>query len=292
MSKRCAYCKGGGLRYDSSTKMYYCPKCSRLLDDHEIVSYKKSRKTKMHPVVLIMFNIGMFVPLLNILIVYIINNSDTYDLYKDAYSYRLITDMMLLLIFAGLLLYSGHEYNKEYPYQKYLAKVVLAEMHKFSDKELNTFEPIVINPLDTIAKEPVIEEVHEVSYTTPTFDVACVDGTTVSGKTLIQILETNDQSTILVQTKKLVSKTDENTYRNYGYILDDAVMHNTKDNWYYDGDLKESVLMTDDYGEYVYAPMSEYTETRYVYYVDPKAVFELTLIENNGTVVGFAFKEV
>lgn len=292
MSKRCAYCKGGRLRYDDSTKMYYCPRCRRLLDDHELTTYTKSRKTKIHPIVLMIFNIGMLIPLLNVLIVYIINNSDTYDLYKDVYSYRLITDMMLLLAFAGLLLYSGHRYNLEHPYQKYLAKMDLVAMHKFSEKELNPFEPIIINPLNVISNEPVDEEIKELSYTAPAFDAACVDGTTVSGKALIQILETNTQSTILVQTKKLVSKTDKNTYRNYGYILDNAVMHNSKDNWYYDGDLKEVMLMTDDYGEYIYAPMSEYTETRYVYYVDPKAVFELTLIENDDTVVGFAFKEV
>lgn len=292
MSVRCAYCKCGGLHYDGSTKMYYCPRCRRLLDNHELTTYTKSRKAKIHPVVLMIFNIGMLVPLLNVLIVYVINNSDTYDLYKDVYSYRLITDMMLLLAFAGLLLYSGHRYNIEYPYQKYLAKMDLMAMHEFSNKELSPFEPIVVNPLDTMSNVPVDEEIDEISYTAPTFNAACVDGTIISGKVLIQILETNTQSIILVQTKKLVGKTDKNTYRNYGYILDNAVVHNSSDNWYYDGDLKEVVLMTDDYGEYVYAPMSEYTETRYVYYVDPKAVFELTIIKSDDTVIGFAFKEV
>lgn len=297
---KCSYCKSEDLKYDSSTNMYYCRACSRLLDKDEVIEYDLEESTNddewedLSMLSLFFLNIALWVPIVNILTVFAINNSGVCPEYKKDFSSRLVTG--LFAIIATVLVFALYLYDGKIDYKKSIKSfmdktVVEVSTINKGDTSIPDFDSIdVVQHI--IDNTPIREDEEDESLTA---EWKLLDGLTASGSKAQSLLKSVDeQVVILVQTEEIRNRYTKDTYRNVGYLINGSGLMGTTENYSYEGSLSDYVsLWTNDYGDIVYMKTDDIYNKRYVYYLNPSYNYKIhVLLFEDDTLAGFAFEEV
>ena len=297
---KCSYCKSEDLKYDSSTNMYYCHTCSRLLDKDEVVECALEESTgddegeDLSMLSLFFLNIALWVPIVNILTVFAINNSGVRPEYKKDFSSRLVTG--LFAIIAAVLVFALYVYDGKTDYKKsiksFMDKVVV-EVSTLNKGDTSMPDFTSIDIVQHIVDNSPIEEEEDDELLTA--DWKLLDGMMASGSKAQSLLKSVDeQVAILVQTEEIRNRYTKNTYRNVGYLINGSGLMGTTENYSYEGSLSDYVsLWTNDYGDIVYMKTDDIYNKKYVYYLNPSYDYKIhILLFEDDTLAGFAFEEV
>ena len=307
---RCSYCKSDDVKYDSTTDMYYCRACSRLLGEDEVIKEKvveakpapKPTQVSRQPedlntLSLLFLNVALWIPVLNVLTVFAINNSEVKEEYKREFSSKLVTDLFILaalVLVCTLYIYNGKIQIKDRFH--YISDKLITSIVALNEGELSIPEFDSIDVIQLIEDSYVEEEVEEEEVVTVySSEWSYLDGMTASGSKAVELLTAVDEQVIiLVQTEQIRSKYQKTTYRNVGYLMEGSELIGTTGNYFYEGSLKSPVsLMVDDYGELTYIKTSDIYNKKYVYYLNPSYTYIVHVLQfEDNALAGFAFEEV
>lgn len=302
---KCKYCKSDSIKEDHTSGMWYCPNCSRFLEEDEIEfdneqqaqeeeeeepAYEEEELTELS---LLVLNVLMWLPVFNILVVYALNKSDVKSQYRKSFSYKFITDMVLFFIAFIFLIYVV--YNYKFNISNSIHTIV-SNAADFLDSAVSY--DIDIPDFDSKNIMQIIESMRvEEEETADSFvlDWRHFDGVVMDGQSLLDLLEEmGSDFVILMQTDEIRNRYTKTSYRNMGYIIDGSEVNGSTGNYFYDGKLPEVVsLYKDDYGELLYIKVDDLYSRRCVYYLNPKYDYRVrVLFDEDGVMVGFAFEEI
>lgn len=123
-----------------------------------------------------------------------------------------------------------------------------------------------------------------------------IDGAIISGKTFLEILDDSKDGNLayLVQTKQIVEKFDDKTYRNVGVILNQSAIEGANENYYYNGEINKTFsLMQDDYNEYITNSIEDLYSSKFIFYIKNESEFRFDILRaEDDSIIGFAITEV
>lgn len=321
---RCIYCKSKDLELDESSGMYFCPKCHRLLSEHEVdPDVKKSdlaldnelqeqlyeeeegNWTEAEPIeesnlgipTLLMLGFLGGLPVFDFLTTIMVEWSNVRDEYKRIITCRFIARILTIIIVGALMLLGYKMYDIEYRFDIHnKMSTVVETVHGIMNRD--GIQPeLVSKSLEQIERTKTYQpEEPEVVPFVLKMDWSYMDGAVISGKTFLQLLEDTKEGNLsyLVQTRSIVEKFNEKTYRNVGTIVEEATQEGANDNYYYTGVLtRDFTPMQDDYNVYIENSIDDLYNKKFVFYVKESSDFRLDILRSeSGTIIGFAITEV
>lgn len=314
MDMKCGYCGSQTITYDSASEMYYCKDCGRLMGEDEVEKVNDATEQQdevgsveedeyevidgenLSGASLLILNIFMLVPIINILIAIFLNNSDIRREYKKCFSYRAVT-FVLILVSALVYFYffaSSYKSNNTLSIHNALTTLsaAITTVHQ-ADVDVNKFTQLDFKQIIESRYEPDTDNSGSEESFILTWDL--VDGVTLTGQMFYNILDAaGSDYIILVQTKQLANRYSSTTYRNLGFLADGSSKNESTSNYFYEGSISKPIdLYFDDYGENVFISTGDLYNSKYIYYVNPKNNFKLNIIhDSGGETVGFVITEV
>lgn len=302
---KCNYCESVKVRFDGTSGMWFCPDCSRFLEENEVseffedeedLGYEYDDQEELTGVSLIVLNLLMYVPVLNMFMIGVLGKSDVKSQYRKVFTYRFIVDLCLVFVVFLLIIRAVGDYKVEL--SNGVHKVVESAANHVSSMtigEVNIPEFISMDLMQIIEsqRESDTDINDERGCLPPTWDY--LNGATITGRKLLDMLgDTGEEFIILIQTGEIRSRYSKTTYRNVGYMVKGASATGSTGNYFFDGDISAPIqLYTDDYGEKVYMKTDDLYSQRYIYYINPKYNYVLhVLFDEDHNMLGLAFEEV
>ena len=297
----CIHCKSDNVLLDEMTNMYYCSDCNNMWDaeesqDSEPEPENGYEEEHLNGFALFMIHLLMTIPVLDGVVTCLVSNSDVEEGMRKTIIYRFFANMFLYgAICVGIVVFLKNSesivMDKVALGVNHIVELMIPEgdVPQFELPKVSVYESLIMGHL------PEVDENAEQS--TISNDVwLYMDGVTMSGGKALSILDDIEEldMIVLIQTKSMRSKYDSSTYRCVGRIQDDAYINQSYDNWFYSGTLNRKFdFMVSDYGEFVEDSYKDLYSSRYIYYVNSKSEFELTLLySEDEDVVGIALVEV
>ncbi len=314
---RCKYCNSTNPSFDELTKMYYCDSCNRLLGEDEIIDeterseqevkdnieeYEDSHNIKvleeepLNGFSLLILNIVMLIPILNIFVLFAIINSNVEYQYRKVFSYRFIAGIIILLlcIVAICSVSANRRYELVGNVHTILDKAVtfLADRQQPDIKVPNLESHDLFEIIESISPADSDNSVDVESTFTLSWDT--IDGTQWTGSMLKDLFEqTGENYIFLIQTANIRDRYSNKSYRNVGLRCTGAVKDGDNENYFYEDSLtKPFEIYYDDYGEVVDFTTKDLYNKKYIYYLNPTNSYTLHILhDDNGSLIGFAMQE-
>ncbi len=307
---KCSQCGSDDVQFDSVGGMFYCPHCNILFDSADEIENEESEQDEddesnewvqedLNGFSLIVLNLLASIPIVSVFVPIVINNSDVKDEYKKFFGYRFIVQVFMLAIalFLGVMLYKNYDINYQVICQESLLGIV-----KFMDPDIRDFDVSLNIPktefdvLSQIENDKQNQEVNDLELLSSE-NLELLDGSVLSGTKAMEIIDSTNgyQCSYMFQSKDIEDRHGGNVYRVVGWLLDGSYTDDKSGNnkAYFIEEKDFYLLYTDDYGEYVYCDISDLKNRRYVFYVNPKKFYSVSVLySEDGIALGFAFKEV
>ena len=274
---KCLMCGKDGCTYDNNTSMWYCEKCNNMFTEKE---YRKQGHVSIF--FLLMISILMFIPFLNIIILFMITNSMIDDKYKNVYVSIVLSQLAIIVI---LFLNSAVVKKLDIIKEKKDAFVTLMndKLQMFKDVPEPYYEIKYNISLEDIVKNNKADVVEEIVEEPIMVNYDFFSGSIIEGNKLLSIIEEyiNEPVVYLVQTNATRNKHGEEIYRNYGLRLDETEEGSTKEVLYFSLGSKYK-LWKGDYEEIQVLPTDDIYKKKYISYVskDSKFKYEFIAIED------------
>ena len=307
---KCLNCGSEELKYDELSDMYFCPKCNRLYDksetkDNSIKDDIDIEDDESSPTVwdededlngfsLTVLSILQSIPILGLIVPVIVNNSNVKLLYKKTFAYRLIGQFIIgiILIVFGAVLFVNDKNNTIAILQHNMSSLVQDVRTCYISKDevrMPSFTSISKDSMiDTDSYVPEVESIPQGNW-------EYFDGITMTGKQVKSLVDNTVGNMVayLLQTPDIAERHGKDSYRNFGYVLAGAKSDSTKSNVFFVDKQSVYSFYTDDYGEYKDSGISDMSNSKYIFYINPKKPYTFNTIKNeNDEVIGFMFTEV
>lgn len=308
---KCKYCHSKKLEYDASTDMYSCNKCRRLLSPEEadelpaIDKEDSSSITEAVPIdeddlgisTLILLGILGSIPIFDVISTSMVEWSTAKDAYKKTIVSRLIARVFIIMfvIIVGFIICGAYNIELKYNIHDNIMNVLESSRRFWDgdgiefDLKAKSLEQIKFKYTYTPEEDEDEDFVLKVKW-------SYLDKSIVTGSTFLNLVEdcSNGNLAYLIQTKQMIEKFDNTTYRSIGTIVTDATREGLNDNWYYKGNVeKKFAVMQDDYNEYISDSLDDLTNKRFIFYIDSSSYFRFNILrDNNEDILGFAITEV
>ena len=308
MNIKCKYCGSEDVSFGENTGMYYCRVCNRLLgadevltenedgDDVPIADTESEDNGDFGTAALIVLNAFMLIPVLNAVVMTLVNSSDAKYEYKKCFFNRFVVDLFVMAAVILLVIVEAFGFKNEHKDTIHdNVKSVVEDAMDFSNPEVSVSEFVTKNMFDILQSRyvPTTDDEEEEQQFKLTWDM--LDGTVMSGEHISDLLSKSGEDMILlIQTPYIVERYSETTYRNMGYMVAGAEILGTTGNYFYVGSLDRSLsVFIDDYNEPTFMSTDDLYNKKYVYYLNPKLSYRFdVLTSEDGDMVGLAFTEV
>lgn len=323
----CKYCNKDDLDYDDLTKMYYCHYCNRLLDTDEVIEnepqeeieetpiqpeQKKSRKkseeeeydynTKeyqeeaLNGFSLFILNFVMLIPIVNILVLFAILNSNVESQYRRVFSYRFVAGMVAVILIAVLFMQTAilERYDLINVSHQFIDKAVATLANTWhGDKSVPNLKVL---DLMTIIESKHPEKTDNAGNDNTDFILTWsdLDKTVWTGSMLLDLFDkAGDDYIILIQTDGIRQKYGSKVYRNVGYRCIGSKIDAEDNNYFYDGLLTtEFEFYINDYGSTVDFGIEDLKNSKYIFYLNPTKSYTLHILKDeHNMLIGFALEE-
>lgn len=311
----CSYCGSKDVTYQEYYHTYTCHGCNRILGEDELKGHKEKvevveeeeqevqdeleyepyQEEDLNGFSLVVLNIVTAIPFIGIVVSVALCNSSVRDEYKRAFCYKAVVQLLLILGIIVAFAHNvkdGRELVKNGVHTLITKTVELSSMSSESKMVAPDLRSRNMQEIIESRIEPAPDISEEEREFVPTWDF--IDGSIMSGKKIKEFLEyAGEEWILLIQTKGIRDRYDENAYRNIGYITDASEKSGQSDNYFYYRVLDKPVARyTTDYGEYIHEDYSDLGNKKYIYYIDSKKNFKLTfLYTEEGAIAGFAVTE-
>lgn len=307
---KCLNCGSEELKYDELSDMYFCPKCNRLYDKSEVEgkSIKDGIDTEddeSSPTVwdenedlngfsLTVLSILQSIPILGLIVPVIVNNSNVKLIYKKTFAYRLIGQFIIgiILIVFGAVLFMNDKDNTITMLQRNMNTIVHDVRACYISKDDIRIPDLTSVPkdsmIDTDAYVPEVEPILQGNW-------EYFNGTVMTGKQVKSLVDNTVGSMVsyLLQTPDIAERHGKDSYRNFGYVLAGAKSDSVKSNVFFIDKQSTYSFYTDDYGEYKDSGISDMSNSKYIFYINPKKSYTFNTVKSdNDEVIGFMFTEV
>lgn len=286
--------------YDEITDTYYCGDCNYLFGEDDIIEDEETEvvkdKTRINFISNIILSVFCTLPFVDMLIPVAMSKADVDEKYIHAYAARLLARM---LIVAGLLILYITTVMEDRVELQTNVHNKLSALHEtmvtlnYNNEPLEKID-LTSKTLNEVLAEVEVEEVVDVQYYYED-DFLFLNDAVITGSVAKDIIASCNEKrvAILVNTKAITKKYNNTTYANFGYIVDDAVLAESKVAYMYDNKLSNiTSLATDDLGEYVYESTESLDVSRYIYYINKTNSYKINMVSNEGIVVAIVLTEV
>lgn len=288
--------------YDEITDTYYCGDCNYLFGEDDIIEDEEVEvevvkdKTRINFISNIILSVFCTLPFVDMLIPVAMSKADVDEKYIHAYAARLLARM---LIVAGLLILYITTVMEDRVKLQTTVHNKLSELHEtvvtlnYNNEPLEKID-LTSKTLDEVLAEVEVEEVVDVQYYYED-DFLFLNDAVITGAKAKDIIASCEEKrvAILVNTKAITKKYNNTTYANFGYIVDDAVLAESKVAYMYNDKLSNiTSLVTDDLGEYVYESTESLDVSRYIYYINKSNSYKINVVSNEGIVIAIVLTEV
>lgn len=294
---KCVNCKSNNTSYDVHSEMWYCKDCNSLFSSEEVLDEDGDWEDKdLNGFSMIVLHIMQMIPLLNILVSYIVDNSEVKKEYKKCFNYKTLSQLLVFTLVAVMAVI-GYKHNtveklKDTYYtisgrctelKESLNKSDVGEV--FSSTESKSYKDL----LDEIDSYVVVDDSDKSSR------FYYLDGVVLDGDICQSIVQDTDNESYsyLIQSRDISKRYGTNSYRNVGYILNTSSYEESNRNYFYVvGEDNDYSRYTDDYGEFIYEPVEDLFNKKYIYYLNPNKEYVITILHEEDLIVGLIFKEV
>lgn len=306
---KCLNCGSEELKYDELSDMYFCPKCNRLYDKDEIIEDMNEddieydfedgikewkEEEDLNGFSLTVLSIIQSIPIIGLIVPILISNSSVKVGYKKQFAYRFIGQVVIciVLIIFGAVLYINDKTYVVDNLQHNMNLIVQSVRGSYISKD-----DIQIPNLTTVPKDSMIDTDAYVPEVGPILqgNWEYFDGITMTGKQVKSLVDSTVDSMVayLLQTPDIAERHGKDSYRNFGYVLAGAESDSTKSNVFFVDKQSVYSFYTDDYGEYKDSGISDMSNSKCIFYINPKKSYTFNIIKNDSDeVIGFMFTEV
>lgn len=307
---QCVNCDSGDMTFDPIGGMYYCPNCNSLFSGSEIKKIQKKKSSSkvieehtedveeenyqqeeedLNGFSLIVVTILQYVPIFNFLITMLVCNSNVKREYRKSVLYQLFVSLLIeSCLILGFVCYTLNERQMILTDAKTVLQTVYNKFIKQDGEVEIPAIPTGSNPLGNIVIDTG-DTVEDFSLT-----VSLLDGVIVSGEYVTKNVSTMDlsQYAVCISTAQMFDRYPSQ-YRNYGVLLSTSKASSNTSAWMVGEPTEPQEFYTDDYGELKSVSIDDIYNKKYIYYVNPKAQFKMSVLYSiEGDVIGFAFKEM
>ena len=303
---KCINCQSD-CQEDTLSGSYYCEACNTLFGKEDIIEYKTRMKfeesTSDGNISIagnIILSIIATIPILDILVTNFISKAEVSDGYKQTYIARLVSKCFII---AGLIFMYAICVFQSRQDRIMQAHDSICNLHQYVINLDKNTEPVrdinlTTKSLGEILSEIVVEDEEvttEQLKVYATGELPYLDGAVVTGTTVREILADNENALlgILINTAQITRKYDENTYANFGYIVDGSELSESKTHYMYTGKLSSIAgFYTTDLNEFVYKNSEYVDKSKYIYYVNPRSEYKVTIVNGDESIIAIVFTEV
>lgn len=303
---KCLNCGSEELKYDELSDMYFCPKCNRLYDKDDVVediddiedidnSIKEWKEEEdLNGFSLTVLSIIQSIPIIGLIVPIIINNSNVKVSYKRQFGYRFIGQIaicIILVILGAVLFVNDKAYTVDNLQGKMISLVQSVRGSYISKDDVRMPNLTTVPKDDIIDIDSYVPEVEPLKQDNWEY----FNGTSMSGKQVMSLVTNTVGSKVsyLLQTPDIADRHGKDSYRNFGYVLAGAESDSIKSSTYFIDKQSTYSFYTDDYGEYKDTGISDMSNSKYIFYVNPKKSYTFNTIENDeDEVIGFMFTEI
>lgn len=303
---KCLNCGSEELKYDELSDMYFCPKCNRLyskndieideddIEDDEDYLDVWNEDEDLNRFSLTVLSILQSIPIIGLIVPVIVNNSNVKPVYKKTFAYRLIGQLAIgvTVFILGVVIFVTDKYTVISDLQNNIYDVVQTVRKTYISKSDIRIPSLVSVPIDSMIDmstyEPEISSLQASEWT-------YFNGVIMTGKQVTSLVDTTvgSQVSYLLQTPDIAERHGKDCYRNFGYVLTGAESDSSKSNVYFIDKQSTYSFYTDDYGEYRDSGIADMSNSKYIFYVNPKKSYTFNTIENDeDEVIGFMFTEI
>lgn len=298
----CPHCNEP-CEYDELTDSYYCEECNYLFGEEDIIEEEEEvvvpqNKTRINFISNIILSVFCTLPFVDMLIPVAMSKADIDEKYIQSYAARFLARMLIvsgfLILYITVVMEDRIELQTNVHNKLNALHESMIELNQSNDP-IDRVE-LESKTLEDILADIYVEEDAEVDkqyYSSNNF--LFIDDAVVSGATAKELITSCSDKyvAILVNTKSIAKKYNNSTYANFGYIIENAEMADSKVAYMYEGKLSDiTELTTNDLGEYVYMDTDSLNNSRYIYYISKSNNYKINIVSKEDIVIAIILTEV